>query len=74
MHALWEVCHGKCRKIEKKTKIDIANSTHDRRTRFDMYFLGQLLPALTVSNAIRTQLYYYPNSSLYTVLEQTPNA
>jgi lantibiotic biosynthesis protein len=57
-------------KIEKETKIDIANSTLGRRTKFDMHFLGQLLPVLTATNAIRNQLYYYPNSSLYTVFEK----
>jgi lantibiotic biosynthesis protein len=57
-------------KIEKETKIDIANSTLGRRTKFDMHFLGQLLPVLTRENAIRNQLYYYPNSSLYTVFEK----
>jgi lantibiotic biosynthesis protein len=57
-------------KIEKETKIDIANSTLGRRTKYDMHFLGQLLPVLTATNAIRTQLYYYPNSSLYTIFEK----
>jgi lantibiotic biosynthesis protein len=57
-------------KIEKETKIDIANSTLGRRTKYDMHFLGQLLPVLTTANAIREQLHYYPNSSLYTVFEK----
>jgi lantibiotic biosynthesis protein len=57
-------------KIEKETKIDIGNSTLCRRTKYDMHFLGQLLPVLTREKTIREQLYYYPNSSLHNVFEK----
>jgi lantibiotic biosynthesis protein len=58
--------------------VDIANETHinipenisGRYTKYDMYFLGTLMPILTRENAIRAVLKFYPNNSIYTVFNK----
>lgn len=56
--------------ISSNGAIDVENSEFGRHTKFDMYFLGSLLPIITKNDAIRNALKYFPNNSLYEVLEK----
>ncbi len=56
--------------VSSETALNIAQSTFGRYTKYDMYFLGQLLPILTKENAIRSVLQYYPNNTIYTVFDK----
>jgi lantibiotic biosynthesis protein len=55
--------------LKRETQLNIAHSTFEKHTKFDMYFLGQLLPILTKEIAIRSALHYYPNNTIYTVFD-----
>ncbi len=56
--------------INQETSLNISGSTLSRYTKYDMYFLGTLLPVLTRENVIRSVLKYSPNSSLYSVFDK----
>jgi lantibiotic biosynthesis protein len=56
--------------MASETKLNIAESQLGRYTKYDMYFLGQLLPILSKENAIRAVLKYYSNNSMYTVFDK----
>jgi lantibiotic biosynthesis protein len=56
--------------VNSETALNIAESTFGRYTKYDMYFLGQLLPILTKENTIRAVLQYYPNNTIYTVFDK----
>jgi lantibiotic biosynthesis protein len=56
--------------MASETALNIAESQLGRYTKYDMYFLGQLLPILTRENAIRAVLKYFPNNSMYTVFDK----
>ena len=56
--------------VNQETSLNIVESTLGRYTKYDMHFLGTLLPVLTKENAIRSVLKYYPNNSLYTVFDK----
>lgn len=56
--------------LAKNTNIDVANGTLKRTTKFDMYFLGKILPEITKHKEIRAVLKYYPNNSMYKVMDK----
>ena len=56
--------------LGKETHIDVANSELKRTTKFDMYFLGEILPEITKNKEIRSVLKYYPNNSMYKVMDK----
>jgi thiopeptide-type bacteriocin biosynthesis protein len=56
--------------VTSETSLNVSESTFGRYTKYDMYFLGQLLPILTKENAIRSVLKYQPNNSLYQVFDK----
>lgn len=56
--------------ITSNSAIAIENSTFKRHTKLDMFFLGSLLPTITNNETIRATLKYYPNNSLYEILEK----
>ena len=56
--------------LAKETSIDVANGELKRTTKFDMYFLGEILPEITKHKEIRAILKYYPNNSMYKVMDK----
>lgn len=56
--------------INSETSLNISQSTLGRYTKYDMYFLGSLLPIITKDSAIRSVLKYFPNTSIYTVFDK----
>lgn len=56
--------------ITANNAITIENSELGRHTKLDMFFLGSLLPIIIKNEDIRSVLKYYPNNSLYEVLEK----
>jgi len=56
--------------LGKETAIDVANAELKRTTKFDMYFLGKILPEITNNKEIRSVLKYYPNNSMYKVMDK----
>lgn len=52
------------------TNLDIANSELGRVTKYDMYFLGSLIPIITKNDSIRKALKYYSNNSMYKVFDK----
>lgn len=56
--------------LAKETNIDVANAELKRTTKFDMYFLGEILPEITKHKEIREVLKYYPNNSMYKVMDK----
>jgi hypothetical protein len=56
--------------LSKETNINIEDATLKRTTKFDMYFLGEILPEITKNKDIRNVLKYYPNNSMYKVMDK----
>jgi len=56
--------------LAKETNIDLDNAKLKRTTKFDMYFLGEILPEITKNKEIREVLKYYPNNSMYKVMDK----
>ena len=56
--------------LGKETNIDVENAELKRTTKFDMYFLGEILPEITKNKDIRNVLKYYPNNSMYKVMDK----
>lgn len=56
--------------LGKETNINVANGELKRTTKFDMYFLGEILPEITKNKDIRNVLKYYPNNSMYKVMDK----
>lgn len=56
--------------LDKETNIDVANGELKRTTKFDMYFLGEVLPVITKHKEIKEVLKYYPNNSMYKVMDK----
>lgn len=56
--------------LAKETNIDVDSATLKRTTKFDMYFLGQILPEITKNKDIREVLKFYPNNSMYKVMDK----
>ncbi|MDI9312127.1 MAG: lantibiotic dehydratase [Limnohabitans sp.] len=56
--------------ITANSAITIANSELGRHTKLDMFFLGSLLPIILKNEDIRNILHYYPNNSLYEVVDK----
>lgn len=56
--------------LSKETQIDVENAELNRTTKFDMYFLGEILPEITKNKEIRSVLKYYPNNSMYKVMDK----
>ena len=56
--------------LAKETNIDVASAELKRTTKFDMYFLGEILPEITKHKEIREVLKYYPNNSMYKVMDK----
>ncbi|WP_299248690.1 lantibiotic dehydratase [uncultured Lacinutrix sp.] len=56
--------------LAKKTDIKVAEGELKRTTKFDMYFLGEILPEITKHKEIREVLKYYPNNSMYKVMDK----
>jgi thiopeptide-type bacteriocin biosynthesis protein len=56
--------------VTPETSLNIEESTLGRYTKYDMYFLGSLLPILTKEDSIRSVLKYSSNNSLYTVFDK----
>ncbi|WP_044401293.1 lantibiotic dehydratase [Lacinutrix sp. Hel_I_90] len=56
--------------LAKETNIDVAGAELKRTTKFDMYFLGEILPEITKHKEIRDVLKYYPNNSMYKVMDK----
>lgn len=52
------------------TNLDIENSTLKRVTKYDMYFLGNLMPIICQNDAIKKALKYYSNNSMYKVFDK----
>ncbi len=57
-------------KMGKETHINMDKATIERTTKFDMYFLGKFLPEITKNKAIRAALRYFPNNSMYKVMDK----
>jgi lantibiotic biosynthesis protein len=47
--------------------LNSSQSTVGRYTKYDMHFLGQLVPIITQEQRIAEVLNYFPNNSMYTV-------
>ncbi|WP_395056122.1 lantibiotic dehydratase [Flavobacterium sp.] len=56
--------------VTPETSLNIQESILGRYTKYDMYFLGSLLPILTKEDSIRSVLKYRSNNSLYTVFDK----
>ena len=56
--------------LAKETNIDVGSGELKRTTKFDMYFLGEILPEITKHQEIREVLKYYPNNSMYKVMDK----
>lgn len=56
--------------LAKNTDINVADGDLKRTTKFDMYFLGEILPEITKHKEIREVLKYYPNNSMYKVMDK----
>lgn len=56
--------------LAKETNIDVSKAELKRTTKFDMYFLGEILPEITKHKEIRDVLKYYPNNSMYKVMDK----
>lgn len=56
--------------LAKETDINVAEGELKRTTKFDMYFLGEILPEITKHKEIREVLKYYPNNSMYKVMDK----
>lgn len=56
--------------ITSNSALAVQNSALGRHTKLDMFFLGSLLPIITKNEDIRTVLQYYPNNSLYEVVDK----
>lgn len=56
--------------IASTANVNIAESEFGRHTKFDMHFLGSLIPIITNNEGIRKKLNYFPNNSMYEVLEK----
>lgn len=56
--------------LGKETSIDVDSGEIKRTTKFDMYFLGEILPEITKNKDIRNVLKYYPNNSMYKVMDK----
>lgn len=54
--------------LSSETNLDIKNSSLGRVTKYDMYFLGTLIPIFTKNDSIKKALKYYSNNSMYRVL------
>ncbi len=53
--------------IGETSNIDISEGHVNRITKFDMFFLSQLVKELLKKKTIREALKYYPNNSLYQI-------
>ena len=56
--------------IAPKTKISISNSGLDKSIKYDMLFLGKLTANLNRSKSIRKNLKFYPNNTIYKILNK----
>ncbi|WP_375605511.1 lantibiotic dehydratase [Flavobacterium davisii] len=56
--------------ISANSALAVQNSILGRHTKLDMFFLGSLLPIITKNEDIRSVLQYYPNNSLYEVVDK----
>ena len=56
--------------LAKETAINITTNTIRKATKFDTFFLANLLQVIDKEPAIRQQLTYYINSSLYSVSDK----
>ncbi|WP_417291548.1 lantibiotic dehydratase [Corallibacter sp.] len=56
--------------LGKESHINVEEATLDRTTKFDMYFLGKVLPEITSNLPFRNALKYYPNNSMYKVMDK----
>ncbi|HKX85181.1 MAG TPA: lantibiotic dehydratase [Flavobacterium sp.] len=56
--------------MSSATNLDIANSELGRVTKYDMYFLGNLIPIITKNDSIRKALKYFSNNSMYKVFDK----
>ncbi len=56
--------------IAPNTKINISDSVIYKNIKYDMFFLGMLTDKLNKDKTIRKQLKYYPNSSIYKILNK----
>lgn len=52
------------------SNLDIDNSELNRVTKYDMYFLGKLIPIICENEAIKKALKYYSNNSMYKVFDK----
>ena len=53
-----------------ETKLDVKNSKLGRVTKYDMFFLGNLIPIITQNDSIKKALKYYSNNSMYKVFDK----
>ncbi len=56
--------------LGKETSINVADGELKRTTKFDMYFLGEILPEITKNKDIRNVLKYFTNNSMYKVMDK----
>ncbi|MFC7774564.1 lantibiotic dehydratase [Flavobacterium sp. GCM10027622] len=52
------------------TNLDVKNSDLGRFTKYDMYFLGQLIPIIIKNDSIKKALKYFSNNSMYKVFDK----
>ena len=53
-----------------ETHLDVKNSELGRVTKYDMYFLGNLIPIFTKNDSIKKALKYFSNNSMYRVFDK----
>lgn len=53
-----------------ETNLDVKNSELGRVTKYDMYFLGHLVPIFTKNESVKRALKYYSNNSMYRVFDK----
>ncbi|MCL9807131.1 lantibiotic dehydratase [Flavobacterium amniphilum] len=53
-----------------ETNLDVKNSELGRVTKYDMYFLGHLVPIFTKNESVKKALKYFSNNSMYRVFDK----
>lgn len=56
--------------LDADTNLDIKNSKLSRVTKYDMFFLGSLIPIFTKNSQVKKVLKYFSNNSMYRIFDK----